>query len=334
MTAFAPAFSLLRRAALLGCLLSVGALFAAGNNASAADTYPNRTITLIVGYPPGGSVDLTGRLVAEGLAAQLGQPVVVENIGGAGGTIGAQRLTQAAPDGYTLLVGANNELAIARLINKNVKYTPEDFTPIGVVSSQPLVLVASHKTGVKTLADFTRLVSQSPDQYSYGSSGIGTALHLAGEMVKEQAGLALTHVPYRGVAPLTNDLLGENIEFGFFVLSSGLPQIRAGKVIALGTTEAQRSPVTPEIPALSETPQFKNVNINVWFALMAPKGLPEPIAAKLKTALHAVMASPEFRQKMQDSGSTVADPALDAHRYISDEISKYTSIVQFANIEN
>jgi len=327
MTIFSPC----RRVAALA-VLSLCTLFAA--DLYAADTYPNRTLTIIVGYPPGGSTDLAGRLVAEGLAAQLGQAVVVENVGGAGGTIGAQRLTQAAPDGYTLLVGATNELAIARLINKNVKYTPADFTPIGIVSSQPLVLVASNKTGVKTLADFTGLVSQHPDQYSYGSSGIGTALHLAGEMVKEQGGLAMTHVPYRGVAPLTNDLLGDNIEFGFFVLSSGLPQIRAGKVIALGTTGAQRSPLTPEIPALSELPQFKDVNIDIWFALMAPKGLPEAIAAKLRTALHAVMAAPEFRQKMQASGSTVADPALDAHRYISDEIRKYTSIVQFANIEN
>jgi len=260
--------------------------------------------------------------------------VVVENIGGAGGTIGAQRLTQAAPDGYTLLVGANNELAIARLINKNVRYTSDDFTPIGIVSSQPLVLVASHKTGVKTLADFTELVSKHPGQYSYGSSGIGTALHLAGEMVKEQGGIDMVHVPYRGVAPLTNDLLGENIEFGFFVLSSGLPQIRAGKVVALGTTEAKRSPMMPDVPALSETAQFKNVDINVWFALMAPKGLPEAVAAKLKTALNAVLASPDFRKKMQDSGSTVADPALDARQYIATEAAKYAGIVQFANIEN
>jgi len=329
-------FSFSRRAAALS-VLSLCTAFAAGNPALAAnttDTYPNRTLTIIVGYPPGGSVDLTGRLVAEGLAAQLGQAVVVENIGGAGGTIGAQRLTQAAPDGYTLLVGANNELAIARLINKNVKYTPDDFTPIGIVSSQPLVLVASHKTGVKTLADFTELVARHPDRYSYGSSGIGTALHLAGEMVKEQGGIAMTHVPYRGVAPLTNDLLGENIEFGFFVLSSGLPQIRAGKVVALGTTETKRPPLLPDVPALSEAEQFENVDINVWFALMAPKGLPEPVAAKLKTALNAVLASPSFRKKMQDAGSTVADPALDAHRYIADEISKYAGIVEFANIEN
>ena len=163
---------------------------------------------------------------------------------------------------------------------------------------------------------------------------MGTALHLAGEMVKEQSGLFMTHIPYRGVAPLTTDLVGNNIEFGMFVLSSGLPQIRAGKVIALGTTEAKRSAITPDIPALSELPQYKNVDINVWFALMAPKGLPAPVAAKVKKALDETMASPEFRKKMEESGSVVADPKTDAGKYINAEIAKYTKIVQFAHIEN
>jgi len=325
-------FPIARNLAALGCALLAAVT---GNTAAAASNdYPNRAITLIVGYPPGGSTDLAGRLVAEGLAAQLGQAVVVENVGGAGGTIGAQRATQAAPDGYTLFVGANNELAIARLINKAVKYTPADFTPIGIVSSQPMVLVASHKTGVKTAQEFSQRVKQNPGKFSYGSSGIGTALHLAGEMLKEQGGLDMAHVPYRGVAPLTNDLLGNNIEFGFFVLSSGLPQIRAGNVIALGTTEAKRSALTPDIPALSELPQYKNVDINSWFALMAPKGLPAPVLARLKQALHATMASPTFRKKMQDSGSTVADPAIDPATYIANEIAKYRGIVEFAQIEN
>ncbi len=326
-----PSNSLLRRTAL-----ACGLLIAATGSAFADDaaSYPNRAITMIVGYPAGGSTDLVGRFVADGLASRLGQPVVVENLGGAGGAIGAQKAVKATPDGYTLFGGANNELAIARLINKSIKYSIGDFTPIGMIGSQPMVLVASQKAGVKTAAEFSALVAKNPGKFSYGSSGVGTALHLAGEMIKEQGKLHMTHIPYRGVAPLTTDLVGNNIEFGMFVLSSGLPQIRAGKVIALGTTEAKRSAITPDIPALSELPQYKNVDINVWFALMAPKGLPAPVAAKVKKALDETMASPEFRKKMEEAGSVVADPKTDAGKYINAEIAKYTKIVQFAHIEN
>jgi tripartite-type tricarboxylate transporter receptor subunit TctC len=233
--------NILRRTAIAAGLL-LGAAVAVP--AIAADNYPSKAITMVVGYPAGGSTDLVGRLVADGLAKQLGQPVVVENLGGAGGAIGAQKVAKAPADGYTIMVGANNELAIARLINKAVKYNIGDFTPIGLVGSQPMVLVASHKAGVKNAAEFVSLVSKNPDKFSYGS-GVGTALHLAGELVKEQGKLQMTHVPYKGVAPLTTDLVGNNIEFGVFVLSSGLPHIKAGKVVALGTTEAKRSAITP-----------------------------------------------------------------------------------------
>lgn len=317
--------------------LACGLILATTGTAFAADPvadYPTRAITLVVGYPAGGSTDLVGRLLGDGMASRLGQAVVIENVGGAGGAIGAQKASKAPADGYTLFVGANNELAIARLINKSIKYTIDDFTPIGIIASQPMVLVASHKAGVKNAADFTAQVAKNPGKFSYGSSGVGTALHLAGEMVKEQGKLHMTHIPYRGVAPLTTDLVGSNIEFGVFVLSSGLPQIKAGKVVALGTTEAKRSAITPDIPALAELPQYKNVDINVWFALMAPKGLPAPIAAKVRKAMEDTMASPEFRKKMEETGSVVADPKIDAGKYINAEIAKYTKIVQFAKIEN
>ena len=321
------------RRTALACGLLMAATSAA-STAFAADNYPSRAITMVVGYPAGGSTDLVGRFVADGLAKHLGQPVVVENLGGAGGVIGAQKVAKAQPDGYTILVGANNELAIAKLINKAVKYSIGDFTPIGMVGSQPMVLVASPKAGVKNAAEFTAAVAKHPGQFSYGSSGVGTALHLAGEMVKEQGHLQMTHVPYKGVSPLTTDLLGSNIEYGMFVLSSGLPQIKAGKVVALGTTEAKRSAITPNIPALSEQPQYKNVDINVWFALMGPKNLPAPVAAKLKKALDETLASPEFRKKMEETGNVVADSKTDAGKYINGEIAKYTKIVQFAKIEN
>ena len=317
----------LRRAALLCGLTLLAA------PVLAQDSYPSKPITIVVGYPPGGSTDLMGRMVGTELSNRLGQPVVIENVGGAGGTIGAQKVANAAPDGYTLLVGANNEIAIAKLVTKKVKYDMGQFTPIGVIGSQPMVLVASSQTGVKNASEFVQRVSRNPGKFSYGSSGVGTALHLAGEMVKEQGKLFMTHIPYRGVAPLTNDLIGNNLEFGVFVLSSGLPHIKAGKVIALGTTEAKRSAVTPDIPALSELPQFKNVDISSWFALLGPANLPKPVADKLKKALADTLQSPEFRKKMEATGTTVASPTLNTPQFINDEIAKYAKIVQFAKIE-
>jgi len=319
------------RRALAAC---AAALLAAAPAAFAqAPAYPAKPITIVVGYPPGGSTDLTGRAVGTELSNRLGVPVVIENLGGAGGAIGAQKVANAAPDGYTLLVGASNELAIANLVNKKIKYTTKDFTAIGLVASQPLVLVASPKTGVKNASEFTQLVAKNPGKFSYGSSGVGTSLHLAGEMVKEQGKLFMTHIPYRGVAPLTNDLVGNNLEFGVFVLSSGLPFIKSGKVVALGTTEAKRSAITPDIPALSESPQFKNVDIGVWFALMGPAGLPKPIVDKVRKALNDTLQSPEFRKKMEATGSVVASPTVDLDKYLASEVAKYQKIVQFAKIE-
>ncbi len=316
-----------RRAALLCSLAFIIA------PAAAQDAYPSKPITIVVAYPPGGSTDLTGRTVAAELSNKLGVPVVIENVGGAGGAIGAQKVASAAPDGYTLLVGASNEIAINKLVTKKVKYDVKDFSAIGLIATQPLVLVASTSTGVKSLAEFTQKVSRNPGKFSYGSSGVGTSLHLAGEMVKEQGKLFMTHIPYRGVAPLANDLLGNNLEYGVFVLSSGLPHIRSGKVVALGTTEAKRSTTTPDIPALAESPQYKNVDIGVWFALMGPANLPKPVLEKLKKALGDSLQSPEFRKKMEASGSTVAAPGVNIDQFLTAEVAKYKKIVEFAKIE-
>ena len=264
------------------------------------------------GYPPGGSTDLTARAVAAEFTGRLGKQVIVENVGGAGGTLGANKVQQSAADGYTLLLGSNNEMAIAGLVNRNVRYDPvRQFTAIGRVASQPMVLVASPKTGVKDVSGFIELVRRNPGKFSFGSSGVGTALHLAGEMVKESAGLFLVHIPYRGVAPLTTDLLGGQLEFGVFVLSSALPHIRSGKLVALGTTEAKRSPVTPDIPALSEHPQLRKVDISSWFGLWGPPGLPPAVVQRLKETLAESLAAPDLRKKMTESGATVVAPGTD-----------------------
>ncbi|MGE0350133.1 MAG: Bug family tripartite tricarboxylate transporter substrate binding protein [Hydrogenophaga sp.] len=304
-----------------------------GSAAAQEAAYPNKPITVLIGYPPGGSTDLTGRAVADQLAKKLGVPVVVENASGAGGAIAAMKASRAAPDGYTLFVGANNEIAINRLITPaTVKYSYKDFTPIGLVASQPMVLVASPSTGVKDASQFLSAVKASPGRFSYGSSGIGTALHLAGEMVKEQGGLFMTHIPYRGVGPLTTDLLGGRMDYGVFVLSSGLPLIRAGKVVALGVTEKKRSPAAPDIPALAESPKLKDMDIGVWFALMAPPQLPAPVQARLRATLNEILQTPEFRKTLEDAGSTIAPLNVDMPRFLADETAKYQKVVDFAKI--
>lgn len=321
------------RLAVSWCLVSASALLAVFPLVAQADVFPGKPITIVVAYPPGGSTDLTGRTLGAEMSRKLGVPVIIENVGGAGGAIGAQKVANAAPDGYTLLAGASNEIAISRLVSSTVKYDLKNFTPIGLIAEQPMVLVAATRTGVKTIDQFMKLVQANPGKYSYGSSGVGTGLHLAGEMVKDQGGLFMTHIPYRGVAPLANDLLGNNIDFGVFVLSSGLPHIRSGKVVALGTTEAKRSVMTPDIPALAETPRLKGIDINIWFALMGPANMPEPVLSKLKKALNESLQMPELRKKLEDSGSTVAALNVDMPRFLAQETAKYKRIVDFAKIK-
>jgi tripartite-type tricarboxylate transporter receptor subunit TctC len=297
-------------------------------------TFPTKPITLVVGYPPGGSTDLTGRAVAEALSKILKQPVIVENIGGAGGALGAQKVVNAAPDGYTLLLGANNEIVINKLVSTAIKYDgTKDLAHIGLVASQPMVLVAAQKTGVKTPDEFIAAVKPSPGKFSYGSSGVGTALHLAGEMIKETAGLFMVHIPYRGVAPLTSDIIGGSVEYGIYVLSSGLPQIKAGKVNAIGVTTAKRSSVAPNIPALSENPKFKGVDIESWFVLAGPKSLPPQLAATLKQALQSALQDPALRKRLEESGSTLFTGGEDASAFVLKEQTKYKRIVQFADIK-
>ena len=306
---------------------------AVASSAAMAQAWPTKPISLVVPFAAGGTTDVLARALGERLSRALGQPVIIESKPGAGATIGADYVAKAKPDGYTLLVGANNEVAINRLVTSAVKYKLTDFTPIGMIASQPLVLVASTNTGVKTIGEFLQRTKANPGKFSYGSSGVGTSLHLAGEMVKEQAGVFLTHIPYRGVAPLANDLLGGNLEYGVFVLSSGLPHIRSGKVVALGTTEAKRSAVTPDIPALAEHPALKGIDISTWFVLMGPAKMPEPVVARLKKALADTLQSPEFRKKMEAASSTVPTTPVDIQKFLVDETAKYQKIVDFAKIK-
>lgn len=262
-----------------------------------------KPITLLVGYPPGGSVDLVARIVAEPLGKRLGTTVIVENVGGAGGTIGAQKVVNAAPDGFTLLLGSGSEISLARLFNTAIKYNGEtDLTHIGMVGITPMVFVAGPKLGVKNLDEALAKAKREPNRLSFASAGVGTPLHMAGELINLGAGTTIRHVPYRGAAPMTQDVLGGNIEFGIFVLSSALPYIETGKMVALGVTTPARSRAAPQIPALSEDPRLKGYDMNVWFGLFGPARLPAPIAARLNTELNALLRERSVWEKLLKAG--------------------------------
>jgi len=262
-----------------------------------------KAITLVVGYPAGGSVDLVARVIAEPLGKRLGGQIIVENVGGAGGTIGAQKVVNAAPDGYTLLLGSGSEVSIARIYNAAVKYNGEtDLTGIGLIGITPMVFVAGPKAGVKTMDEALALAKRNPGKLNFASSGIGTPLHVAGELINLKAGTSIKHVPYRGAAQMVQDVLGNNIEFGVFVLSSALPHIESGKMIPLAVTTPERSRAAPQIPAMAEFAKLKDYNMNVWFGLFGPAKLPAPMAARLNKELSEVLRDPAVWQKLQKAG--------------------------------
>jgi len=318
----------LMRAAVAATLAS--AAFAA----SAAPAYPTKPITLVVGYTAGGSVDLVARTVAPELSKRLGQSVVIENLGGAGGTIGAQKVVKAEADGYTLLLGSGSEVSIARLTNPAVRYDGEkDLAAITFVGTQPMVLVGKLDLPAKNAAELIALAKAKPGSLSYASSGVGTPLNLAGELIKQQGQVNFTHVPYKGASAMATDLLGGQIDLAVMVLSSALPHIQANRVRAYGVTEGKRASVAPNVPALAETPALKGVDMGVWFGLMAPGKTDRAIIDRLNTEMQAVLTMPDVKKKLAEAGVEVspANPAQFAS-FVKRETAKYRTIVQTADI--
>jgi tripartite-type tricarboxylate transporter receptor subunit TctC len=290
----------LRRVITVLCLATLAGFC----HTAAAQAWPTaRPITLVVGYPAGGSVDLVARTIAEPLSKRLGTPVVIENVGGAGGTIGAQKVVNAQPDGYTLLLGSGSEVSIARLFNSAVKYNGEtDLAPIGLIGTTPMVFVAGPKAGVKSMDEAIAKAKREPNRLSFASSGVGTPLHVSGELINMMAGTTFRHVPYRGAAQMVQDVLGGNVEFGVFVLSSALPHIESGKMMPLGITTPNRSRAAPQIPTLAEHPRLKGYDMNVWFGLLGPAKLPVAQSARLNKELGEVLRDQEVWQKLQKAG--------------------------------
>ncbi|ROZ68946.1 tripartite tricarboxylate transporter substrate binding protein [Ramlibacter sp. WS9] len=320
----------LRAVSLLLALVFGGAIAVP---VAAQERFPVRPIKLVVGYPPGGSVDVVGRILADGLSQKLDAQVVVENVGGAAGAIGAARVATSAPDGYTLLVGSSNELVGTGVLNPEQKYDAQkDFTPIGLVASAPLVLVAGPKSGVKTLPEFVELARRNPGKFSYGSPGMGSTMHFAGELTKQQAGLFITHIPYRGTTALTTDLLGSVVEFGFMSPTVAAPHVQSGRLIGLGVSARQRLPAMPQVPALTEHPALAGYELIGWIGLAGPRNMSADVVAAIDHALKALLQDPAFRKKLQDVGGEPASGREDFAKLLKDETDKYLKLAAFAKL--
>ncbi|HSV84529.1 MAG TPA: tripartite tricarboxylate transporter substrate binding protein [Ramlibacter sp.] len=302
--------------------------------AAAQDSYPSRPITLLVGYSAGGSTDSVARPFADVLGRVLKTRVVVENVTGAGGAIAAQKVVTARPDGYTLLLGANGELVATKLANPKQPYDGlKDLTPIGVVNHQGGVLLASRQSGVTTTEQLIQLVRKNPARYSYATSGIGTMFHFAGEILLSRTRTQLTHVPYRGSTTLGNDLAGGVIDFGFMGTAPAKAFIDAGIAVPIAVTSPNRTPMYPQVPALAEHPELKGYNITGWFGLMAPKGTPEPVVAKLRSALKETLKDARLRQTFLDLGGLPVVEDEDLPKLMRDESARYQKYFQSINLE-
>jgi tripartite-type tricarboxylate transporter receptor subunit TctC len=312
------------------------ALLAGAAPASAQQAYPSRPITLIVPYAAGGSVDVVARVVANALGQKLSQNVVVENVAGAGGVTGTQRAARAEPDGYTLLFSVESTMAIAKLVQPHVvQYdSQKDFAPISLIGSSPLVLVGKKDLPASTIAELMVLLRANPGKYSYASSGVGTSLQVAGEMINIEGKVQMVHVPYRVGSQIVTDLMGNQIDLAVLPLVMALPSYRNGNIKIFGITEPERSSLAPDLPSLAEQPELKNVSMTVWYGLFAPAKVDPAIIDRIYHALAAALREPELQAKLADVNLRVvgSSPAEFA-KFLADEITKFAAVVKAANIK-
>lgn len=301
--------------------------------ASKTPSWPKQTIRIVVTFPAGGAPDILARVLAESWQSSLSVPIVVENRPGMGGNIGADVVAKSSPDGYTLLIGTVGIHAINGSLYNKMPFDPiGDFTPISFLASTPNVLVVNKQLGVNSVRELIALAKSKPNQLTFGSSGIGTSLHMSGELFNEMAGVQIRHIPYKGRAQSLPDLLGGRISMLFDNLSSALPLIQQQEIVALGVTTLKRSPAAPDIPTLAEQglPGFEAVS---WFSLMAPAGLPADIQQQLNRMTIEALSKPEVRQKLLTSGlEPNPGSPRDLSKLILDESLKWSRLIKKAGI--
>ncbi|SIQ16073.1 Tripartite-type tricarboxylate transporter, receptor component TctC [Rhizobium sp. RU35A] len=319
---------------LFKSILAAGVLAATALAGAAHAAFPDRTVTLIVPFAAGGSTDVVARVIAERMSADLGQPVVVQNVAGAGGSLGAGNVARAEPDGYTILMGTVATHALNPLMLKTKPYDAEkDFAPISLLVVVPNVLVVNPQLPAKTVAELLALLKANPDKYSYASSGNGTPLHLSGELFNSMAGVKMQHVPYKGSGPALNDLIGNQVSIMFDNLPSSSGHIKAGTLRALAVTTAERAPSFPDVPTMAEA-GIPGYETYTWNALFAPAGTPKPVIDRLNAAAKAALANPGVVGRMKDFSATIVastPEALGAH--VKAEVAKWGPVVRAANVQ-
>jgi len=293
-----------------------------------ADDYPTRPITLIVPFPPGGSTTVMARNVADKMSAALGQQIVVENRGGAGGTLGTRFVAKAAPDGYTILLSYTATMAIAPAMNVNAGYDPDkDFAPIGMIGFAPNVLVVHPSMPVHSIAELINQAKAAPSPLQYGSPGVGTVNHLAFEYLATEAGIKLLHVPYKGNGPAISDLLGGHIPMMFLPIPVALGNVKAGTLRALAITSVKRSSLLPEVPTVAESvPGFE---VALRYGLAAPAGTPPAVIARLNKELNAALAAEDVKTRLATEGAEALSGTPEIYAAdIAAEEKKYGGLVK------
>ena len=299
-----------------------------------AQNYPTRTVSLIVPYPAGGSVDGVARIVAQSLAERLGQSVIVENrAGGAGGIVGANYVAKAAPDGYTLLLTASIHV-ITPFLAKSMPYdVVKDFTPISLVAAGPLIVSTAPNVPATNLRDFFALVRKTPDKFTFATSSFGSAGHLAIELLKRDAGLDTLVIAYKGAGPMLTDVMSGQVQLIADPILSSLPLAQSGKIKALAVTSAKRVAAAPEIPTIAES-GATGFDFLSWYGLWGPKGLPADIAAKLQAEIAAIAVDPQAKGRMALLGfDPIGSTTPYFAKYIDDEMAKYAKIIKDAGIK-
>lgn len=325
----------MHRIGLRGCI-ALSALVLAGASMATPVNWPAKPISMIVSYGAGGSVDYIARLIAPRLAEKLGQEIVVENVGGAAGSIGAARVARSAADGYTILLGSVSEVAIAWAANPNLTYNGiTDFSAISLIGTSPMVLVGNKTIPASDLNGLLDYAKQNPGKLSLATSGIATPQHLLLEYINSNAGVDILHVPYRSAASIMADVIGERVDLSILTLTTALAQLETGKLQAFAQTGTRRSSILPNVPVLDENSALKGADISLWFGLLAPKGTPNTIVQRLNQELEVILNEPNIQKNLRTQGLEVVGGTPDSFaKFISDDSHKYQKIISSGNISN